>query len=187
MKKSPFLAAAVTCITVLTACGHDVQQPDGGTAWAPPAWFAEQAQEREEARIALQACMDAKGWNIELDEWGGSDEPFTSQEEVNRFSEESMACQSELGFIGEVPTEASLRDRYAKDLDTWECLRAQGFEVADPPSVETYIESRLDRDYEGEVWLPYQDESISQALETGGITWEEFIQLEIDCPQQWGG
>ncbi|MFC4613442.1 hypothetical protein ACFO3K_01830 [Cellulomonas algicola] len=177
--------AAVVSILALTAAGCSADEAPVETEWKPPAWFAEQAREREEVAAKMQTCMDAKGWTVTLDEYGGAAEPFTSEDEANRFSEDSMACQEEAGRRLGALTEDELREAYTRDVDTMMCLRNEGFDMADPPTVDTYVESRLADPPPDDLWVPYTDPAVQGALESGSLSADGLVELERTCPQNW--
>jgi hypothetical protein len=169
--------AALTLVSV-SACTTD-DQP-AAAEYTPPAWFAEQARAREEMASKLQTCMDAKGWTVTLNEYGGAAEAFTTEEELDRFNEDSMQCQIESGRNVAAVTEAELRADYRRDVDTMRCLRNEGFDVADPPSEDAYVESRLATVPPDDLWVPYDDPALQDVLGTG-----DAAALERTCPQNW--
>ena len=62
---------------LLSGCSSDAES--SATAWEATAWMADQAQGRESFILRLQACMDAKSWDLTVDESGGFNEPFSSE------------------------------------------------------------------------------------------------------------
>ena len=101
-------------VVVVGACGQDVADEPPSAEWTPPAWFAEQAQAREEERLGYQRCMDAKGWDRTMMEGGGSVEPFVAEDaddrsEIGRFDEDVEACRVELGLPEPLPADPRSR------------------------------------------------------------------------------
>ncbi len=135
----------------------------------------------------LQACMDARGWNRTMDESGGMLEPFSSDDEMQRAGADRDSCFSEQGIDHQLdgsPTEAQLRTMYRYDVDTYECLAAQGLRMEQqPPSADAYVERALadanGTDGGGESWWPY----FYPAVDSLGR--ERIAELEIVCPTRW--
>lgn len=151
-------------------------------AWQRPAWFAEHTLLRETYRDQLQSCLNDRGWEVTVDLNIGVVEPFT-REELERFKPDKQACVEELG-IPDSPTTwtaDSLRERYTMDLDTWQCLRQQGFELEQPPTEEAYVEQML-AVYRGEgagpaaTWYPYEEWQLRS------LTGPELEEMELTCP-----
>jgi hypothetical protein len=150
--------------------------------------MAEQAQAREQFVPTLQACMDGKGWNLTVDESSGIVEPFYSEEEMYRASADKDECLLDQGIdtgqYERLPTEAELRSMYVYDVDTYDCLVAQGVKMEDePPSVEVYVEQGLNpggsQQGISESWWPYFDPAIL------AMSQDEVAQLEQVCPVRW--
>jgi hypothetical protein len=156
--------------------------PPGGSTdeWTAPAWFAEQAEQREAFRTSLQACVDARGWEITIDEWGGGDHGFTEKSELDRFVADVDDCSRSLGrHVGDVDPDTTTRNFYPLLVDTWECVVHLGYDVPPPPS-----EDELVRQYEtdgssGPIWTPY-----GELMERLG-TAPDREELEVTCPQPW--
>lgn len=186
MKRKNTLVLLASLIFLTTGCASTGDVAPSQAPWTPPAWFAEQAREREQARASMQACVEAKGWAVTANEWGGAEEPFDDQATSDQFLKDSQACQAEIG-IGPTsvePDERYWRESYQRALDTWACLRNEGINLASPPSESTYVEQRMAAapDY---VWTPYSDPEILRLLESNEMTSEERAELEIKCPQSW--
>ena len=176
---------AAAALTALTS-GCSAPPPATAEQWTPPAWMTEQAQAREQFVTTLQACMDARGWSLTVNASGGFEEPFTDQEEGRRAVADSDACLREQGVdpdaFGSAPTESELRATYPYDVDTYECLVAQGVEMAQrPPTEDVYVEQGLGGDSRelAESWSPYLDSAV-QALPA-----ERIAELEQVCPARW--
>lgn len=177
--------ASLLLAAPLTACAQEATQP-AAEQWTPPAWFAEQARAREQARSAMQACVEAKGWAVTADEWGGAEEPFDDEATAEQYQRDSQECQTDLGIgPGAVkPDEEYWQGAYQRALDTWNCIRNEGIDLSDPPSEATYVEQRM-AEAPDQVWLPYGDPEIAHLMESGEMTSEERESLEVTCPQSW--
>lgn len=171
---------------LLAGCGGGSPAPTSD--WTAPAWMAEQMQAREQFVPTLQACMDGKGWNLTVDESAGFAEPFYSREEAERALADSHDCMRDQGIdpdqINFGQTEADLRTMYSYDVDTYDCLVAQGVAMEKkPPSVDVYVEEGLipggaQKDI-SESWWPYFDPAIL------AMSQDEVAQLEQVCPTRW--
>lgn len=183
------LVAGIACV----GCAGAEAQPEASGQWTAPAWMASQKQEVEQFVDRLQTCMDNKGWNLTMDEFGGMAEPFTSDEELNRAVNDSDACLADLGFDMDVVasttvTEKQLREDYQRDIDTYQCLVNAGLKMQDPPTEDVYVENGLSL-YNDEVsaegadldqtWLPYLDPAVLSVGE------DDLERLRVNCPERW--
>lgn len=170
---------------LLSGCSSDAES--SATVWEAPAWMADQAQGRESFISRLQACMDAKSWDLTVDESGGFNEPFSSEEEMMRASDDGQDCLAEQGIdvsaLEKPLTEADLSVMYTQDVDTYECLVAQGVEMErTPPGVDLYVEAGLSGQAGAPLpdpWWPYGDQAI-MSMPQG-----EVEQLRQVCPERW--
>ena len=126
--------------------------------WTAPAWFAEQAAQRAAFRDSLQACVDARGWAITVDEWGGGDHPSPRRRRWTGSSRTSTTAREASDVTSRnVDSETNTRNLYPMLVDTWECVVHLGYDVPPPPS-----EDELVRQYETDgpsepIWTPYGD------------------------------
>lgn len=156
--------------------------PAGGSTdgWTAPAWFAEQAEQREAFRTGLQACVDARGWETTVDEWGGGDRAFTDSSELDRFVADVDDCSTSLGrHVGDVDPETTTRNMYPMLVDTWECVVHLGYDVPPPPSEDELVRQYRTDVTSGPVWTPYGD-----LMERPGAV-ADPAELEATCPQPW--
>ncbi|GAB3042609.1 hypothetical protein [Sediminivirga luteola] len=178
---APALAVSGILLLGLSAC-----TAEGTIAgdWTEPEWMVNQAADRENFVLELQACMDGLGWDREVDEYGGSPDPFFDTEEMSRFDSDKDACLIQMGIDLEAvrsgPTVESLSTRYAQELDVRECLIAQGIEMeSEPPSEDEFIEEGLSSDDSGEAWWAYGDPAVIAAGP------ERNAELLTVCPEPW--
>lgn len=151
--------------------------------------MSDQALAREQFVPTLQACMDAKGWHVTVDEHAGIAEPFTSQDEAERATADKTACMLEQGIDPAAyetgPTETELRAMYPYDVDTYRCLVAQGVPMEqEPPSIDVYVEQGLPTGDDGardnsDSWWPYFDPAVL------ALPQAEVAALEQVCPTRW--
>lgn len=181
-----FCSLVVVAVALLAGCSTVEEESSTGVGqFTEPAWFAEQAQEREAYRTQLQACYTSLGWNVTVDLDGGVVESF-EKSEFDRFMIDKKSCHEEMGLSSYLDPVALTADdfgyMYVKDLDTYNCLVNEGYDMAPPPSKDVYIEQGLTI-ASGESaelgWLPYFDPaviSLSQA---------ENAALKLVCPERW--
>jgi hypothetical protein len=139
---------------------------------------AEQAAKREEFRTAMQACLDARGWQVTVDLNGGIVEPFTSDEQ-SRFTTDYDVCRVLMGYSAEgLPaTVDELKVNYGQWLDVRDCFVAHGVAMGPPQSEDAWLDAV--QSGSSDLWLPYTD----PALEA--LPMDEQEALEALCPQPW--
>ena len=175
----------------VASAASDVNNPPAGEPseqWTAPAWFAEQAAERASFRANLQECVDARGWQITVNEWGGSEHWFADEAEMDRFVADVDECSAALGRTGasgfvddnDDDPDALTRYLYPMLVDTWECVVNRGYDVPPPPSEDELVRQYAPGSHEP-VWTPYGDLSAGDGL----MTAERMADLEITCPLPW--
>lgn len=179
-----FAAVVLFSTFTVTACASD---NDSNASWSAPTWMAQQEQAKDQFVARLQACMDAKGWNVTVDESAGIVEPLASESEMQRARQDVRACLTDQGIdpdsvVGTV-TEESLREMYTQDLDTYECLLAQGVDMEQkPPSEDQFVEDGLAiqaGEERPDSWWPYGDPVILT------MSAQEVATLKQTCPVRW--
>jgi len=185
------LALAVAALTA--ACSSDDDGGAAAPAYTAPAWFAQQAQDREQARNALQSCLDGKGWTVTVNEFGGADEPFSDDVELTRYHADMVDCRASVGLSDRAPTREQAEQAYHGMLDTAACLRAQGFEVSGAPSEQTWVEAFLAASSDtataggatsaSDVWEPYGE--LIAAAQGDETRLARISATEQTCPQWW--
>lgn len=186
------LAPAVLVSSLLAGCSGS---PDGtaeSAKWSPPAWFATQAQALEELRVGLQSCMDDEGWNVTIDDRGGIVD-MIPRDQMDAISAALDECYDTAGYdVSASAIKTLTRDDYISwyqaNLDTRDCLVAQGYDISEPPSQDAWVDKML-ADTErssttGDVshvpsWDPYDDTFYSQPE-------AERNRLTKLCPE-WAG
>lgn len=84
-----------------------------------------------------------------------------------------QACDAGLNLPAyHPPDRATLERLYRKTLETADCLRREGYDVGDAPSMETWVES-----WPTGPWSPY--DSIPPSVSD-----DEWDRLNVACPQQ---
>jgi hypothetical protein len=150
--------------------------------------MAEKVQADEERISGHQACINTKGWDIIIDWEGGMDVSNLNDSEMERLSNDLHSCFDELGYTRDdsFPDEADLRLSYQRQLETRECLIANGIKVETvPPSEDVWVDEALKfwaavqagespPVESGDSWSAY-DDVINQGLYS-----EELVRI---CPQ----
>lgn len=131
------------------AAGHDISDP--------PAVEVVQRVRPEEQSALVAACMEDRGWSVEIDPDDGGIMAQAPSNQVTALNQAWYIC-----WASYPPLEQYLRpmtdgelirlyDYYVGDL--MPCLEGEGHEI-DPPSRETWLEeAKVDTDY----WVPYAD------------------------------
>lgn len=179
-----FLVSITPLLAVMLALAGCASAPEDDIEWVEPGWMAEQVQAREQFVLDLQSCMDSKGWDLTVDEYGGSAEPFESAAEAERARDDTDECILDLGYdltgFDEERTVDDSRARYQQELDVYHCLRHQGVVMEqEPPSEEIFVEQRLSGGTSEQMWWPYGDPGV---LELGT---ERVAELHQVCPEPW--
>ncbi len=133
--------------------------------------------------MGLQGCLDRQGWDYVINADGGIDVPIP-QDVLDRLMVDVEACRAAMG-LSSTPapdTDESLRGFYAMLIDTWQCLRAHGVQMSEPPSEDTFVDD-YQRAGEGSDtvsgWHPYDDDGIY------AIPADERARVLSECPQPW--
>ncbi len=147
----------VGLVCVITGCTASEPVTQQG-AVLPPAQLARHVQQ----------CMSARGWEVKVEE-DGSVGGFIPNGQEDQYDEAKNACFDEVRSpsFDEYP-EADRRRVYDAFLVTRTCLIDQGYPLDDPPSYQSWTESK------GQ-WNPY-----NQLPET--MTAGEQVRLEAACP-----
>ena len=99
----------------------------------------------------LQACLATAGWET-VPDGGTLKGPSLSQEQSPLYEADQTQCIEETGFL--VPFTAEEYHRlYPLEVANHKCLLDHGFESADPPSEQQFVEDWLAA---SEVRMPYQ-------------------------------
>jgi len=156
---------------------------DGG--WQRPAWMDEEAPVRAEFQRELQACTDAKGWDVPVTDDGGSDQVFADPSEATRFWADEAACIQEMGIVYPEYTEEFGRQEFAWLVDVWECLDHEGIEFPPPPTdIDAWVDGYLGLSSEPMTWLPYDPHFTAFSTVRGEtLSHDEIVEL---CPLPWG-
>lgn len=138
------------------------------------------APDDEGLRVQTECMMD-KGWPYQKDPDGGWVLELNNEQE-SAFNLDSYVCQLQYPVAeryrqpwGQVQHEA----RYTYLTETYlPCVRAQGYSVDEPPSLEVFIEG----DAAGRPWIP-SSEVLPQVLADVPDRWSSWDEFDGVCPQ----
>ncbi len=121
----------------------------------------------------LAECLQDKGWGSEVGADGGVSTEFDS-DQIDQYEAASKECAETIPGIDDAGsvevTNDLLADGYALQVDTLECLRAEGYAgLSDAPTLQSYLDSRGS-------WTPYSELPLDMS-ET------EWIEVQRACPQ----
>ncbi len=94
-------------------------------------------------------CLQARGFNAKVYEGVGVMLPA---EQLEAAEEAGGQCWQEVDARFPGAPELSKEQEYYLHLETAECLRAQGYDIPEAPTLETWLETYEDPDGP---WLPY--------------------------------
>ena len=129
------------------------------------------AQREQDTARLYASCMAERGYAVELDGRGGSrfDIPAGQEAEATAADEACSAKASAVLGPSRVPTEEELLDRYEFLLEMKTCLEAEGYDISEPPSRDSFV------DAVGANWYPFAE--IAPTDEA------EWARLNERCPQ----
>jgi hypothetical protein len=164
------------------AASPDSRPPDEAQSeeWRPSDEFLaarERALSLPERNEFVVDCLRREGFEAEVVGLGLSLDAPDEQEALAFAALE--ACQTAADNRFGEPEEPSAEDMYRFQIEVAQCLRGEGFQVPDPPSMETWVERYRRQDFEG-LWFPY-DSVVSAAASMKNEDWE---RLNLACPQE---
>ena len=121
----------------------------------------------ETTRLVV-ACVNDHGFAVTLDPDGGVGFGSVASEQNQLAFAVVLACEHGLDIRGPAPlSTVQLEKMYAYMVALAGCLEAQGYSVADPPSLDAYMDSQGN-------WNPYDGLSV-------GL--DDWVALNRACPQ----
>lgn len=171
-------------LVLATACSEDTEGAyDSNVPVASPEHGEYLATALNELTQAIVSCLADHGIAATATEDGGVEVDTAPGEDPTPIFELQQECERDLVAAGRIPppsqpTREYFEGAYAYNLTLKGCLEAEGFEISDPPSLETYIDSYMNPASEG-AWAPYNDISLSGV---GSARWEELNRI---CPQRY--
>lgn len=153
-RQKRFSPALLVLLIIGLFSGCAFPNPPGHSDWTEPEWFAEAREGRENKRIALQDCLNIKGYDLLVDDnlWIVAEDLSKDPELRHEHNEAIDACHLEIvmPFI-EAQFNADRETReiyYQRELDRGNCYkhhgarleRAEDFETWDQKFVDLHIE-----------------------------------------------
>ena len=172
-----FGACALLLSVAACAAGPGPVEPTRTTTYERPAWMDEQLAEDARLVARQSRCLTDRGVEFQADDLGGfyAIDPALAAALDDALDE---CTRSILGSAYRAPlTTSQLHGLYERQLDTRECLLAQGYSIPEPVSESDFVESQ------GMAWSAY--EAFVEALGTLPVERAEAEQLRINtaCPQ----
>jgi hypothetical protein len=127
----------------------------------------------DEYQAALVDCLRQAGWPVQVTADGGLKADFSAAQR-SAFIAAEAACAASLGEPPTFPpvTEADMRARYQFLVHARGCLIALGYTVAEPPSVDEYVDT-----YWTKPWTPFSEVNAQTTSES------EWNHVNEVCPQ----
>jgi len=146
------LTACVAASLVLSGCATPV-----GPATQTP---LPQGQSLSLAGDTLYECIAEKGWPVELLWDGGvlASSETIPNEQWDLYNADADVCRAEVDQRILAMTDDEIRAVYQLELVARDCLIAQGYDVEEPPTEQTYVDR-----FFGNRWTAYGASSISTA------------------------
>jgi hypothetical protein len=118
-------------------------------------------------------CLHEAGWDVDLDSLTGSYGFEIPEGQTDAYHAAQADCQAEVsaGFSPEPLTDEVLTEIYEYEAWTAECLRRQGVEVPEIPSVQTFKDRYTTQD----PWLAYSF--------VGDVDEPTYRGYLTECPQ----
>lgn len=167
---SPTRVAIPTVILalVVSSCGATSSSPTNDGSIVKSAG-RQDSPERIAQGDAFAACMERNGYVVSVRD-GAAVGIRVPDELKSAYTETRNLCSAEADEVAPIPVPPR-EDTYEKLLETAECLRSLGYEIAPAPSLETWLET-----YDSGPWHPYN--SLPRRLSD-----IEQQTIETDCPQ----
>ncbi len=129
------------------------------------------AQLEQDAARLYASCMAERGYVVELDGRGGSRFDIPAGQEAGATAADEVCSAKASAVLGppRVPTAEELLDRYEFLLEMKTCLEAEGYDISEPPSRDSFVDAT------GANWYPFAE--IAPTDEA------EWSRLNERCPQ----
>ena len=161
---------SVICLLLVTGCvasNDQVARPDGVSTGVNPSGKVGK----------MQTCLEAAGWETRITD-GVLFGPELPKEQAPLYQADQARCTKETGF--DIPWTADDYHRlYPLEVANHQCLLDHGFESAEPPSEQQFVEDWL---AEPPVREPYQ--AIGQVFH--GSVDEYKAATQVCPPPLWG-
>lgn len=176
--------AVVAGLVGLAGCSATGEPDKTVPAWVEPGWMAQVRQQNEEHNNAMIVCFAEYGIGVVagigapgvvfLSPTGDDGQLPPGFEDVLRAAADD--CNARIPLPDHADVHVFDDAAYERMLDTRACLIAHGYDVPEPPSLETWKDSDLMTG-----WNPY---IVTFSGAVGAqITDDEMRSLNEDCPQ----
>lgn len=164
------LSVAVA-VVMLVGCSTMEPADDAASASAQPQANDSFAEKWPDSQ-ALADCLNEKGWDVTLNEATGGVGFEGTTEQMDQYEIDQAECMPEDDSIplSEFTSE-QWTALYQAELETAECLRAEGVSVEEAPSEQVFI----DRYQSSEPWMSYTF--------VGEVSSDRWDELNMLCPQ----
>ncbi|WP_395245558.1 hypothetical protein ACGGZK_07015 [Agromyces sp. MMS24-K17] len=168
----PPLAVGMVALLTLAACTSparvDETQATGEAMSVSPA--ADQ----------VFKCITEKGWEVSLSWDGGIEASSDSvpQAQYDQYRADSDACWAVVDDKIRNMSPDQIRAAYTQELATRECLTGLGYDVAEPPSEQAFLD-----DFFIDRWSAY----LAAGFGNGSLPDDEWRTVVQSCPQPSGG
>lgn len=168
MRARAAVLSAAAVLIALTGCSSSTPPPTPSAESQVTSSFAEKFPDSQ----ILADCLNEKGWDVELNEATGSVGFEGSTEQADQFEIDQAECMPEDDSIPlEEFTDEQWATLYDMELATAECLRAEGVDIEQAPSLQVFI----DRYKSPEPWMSYAF--------VGEVSSDRWDELNTLCPQ----
>lgn len=144
------------------------------TAPTKSARNADEASSLSPASDQVYKCLTQRGWNVTLTWDGGievsSDTVPTEQREA--FDADANDCWAPINERVAMMSPDEIAKVYDSEVRTRTCLIALGYEVGQPPSKQSFVDS-----FHGLRWSAYADSNVNAADD------ELWHKANVQCPQ----
>jgi hypothetical protein len=122
-------------------------------------------------------CMQDAGWTNLVQDADGSFSGHVPPEQSDKYASDQAECQAtvEKAYPTVQMSDRAIRERYALEVETRQCLIEHGFVISEPPSEQTWVEQFVNGGTG--LWLPYW-EVFNQSTTTA----KDEAALKLDCP-----
>jgi hypothetical protein len=121
----------------------------------------------------IASCLREEGWSPVVED-GGITFGGVPVELRETLMEATAECERRIGIPEPRPLDAGeLEELYAMHLEALACLRSEGYQLPDPPSLEDYVENQGG-------WQPH--EQVLQLLWTDDAEWTRLNEV---CPRPY--
>ncbi|RFA15090.1 hypothetical protein B7R22_07090 [Subtercola boreus] len=161
-------AVALASLGALSACSGDPGHPETTT---------EAPLSQSPVADALYRCITESGWEVTLTDDGGIDASSDTipAEQYDRYLADTWACNQTVSARFPVD-DRQKRLLYDAELRERDCLAAQGYAVADAPSLQAFLDG-----YESEPWSAMASSGVADRSQT--MSDAEWQAINHACPQ----